>query len=99
MASIEYLISKMPFRLFRTYEDFCPYCRHSEERTTILELCIDMLLYEVRPNVLKPRYKMYYKPLGGNIKCIGNPTGIGFLTLKEALRDLLTYKKDIRGEV
>lgn len=95
MTSIEYLISKMPVNIQRYYDEQCYGCGKISRKMLTFELRIDISQYEVSPNVVKPRYKMYYR---AGDKVIGCSTGLGFLTLKEALQDLLTYKKDIRGE-
>lgn len=95
MASIKYLISKMPLYIRKKYSHSCIECGHKLTTEISLKLQINMIDYMISDNNFERRYKMYYGGLG---KFIGNPDGAGFLTLKEALRDLLTYKKDIRGE-
>lgn len=94
MTSIEYLISKIPVTIQRYYDEQCYCCGHISRKMLTFSLHIEVLQYECRPNIVKPRYKMYYR---AGDKVIGDKTGLGFSTIKEALEDLLTYKKDIRG--
>lgn len=96
MASIEYLISKMPYSLTKIYEEQCFCCGSSHKVTKTLTLKIDTVFYTTDKNKYV-RYRMYYSDSAGKYS-IGVNVGLGYPTLKQALKSLLTYKNEIRGK-
>lgn len=96
MTTIEYLISKLPMTIQRYENETCYCCRKTYSKRRDYEFHIEVLQHEIRPNVIKPHYKMFYKC--GN-KIIGHSAGIGFLTQKKALKNLLEYKNEIRNRI
>lgn len=93
MASIEYLISKMPYSITKTYKERCV-CGAVHEVTQRLTLTIDTVFYTTNKNKYV-RYRIYYS--AGKYS-IGENAGIGYSTLKQALKNLLKYKNEIRGK-
>ncbi len=87
MASFEYLISKMPYSVTKTYKERCV-CGAIHEVTQRLTLHIDVLFHS--GNV---RYRIFYE---AGKYVIGENTGFGYKTLKQALKILLRYKNEIR---
>lgn len=92
MASIEYLISKMPYSINKTYQERCV-CGAVHKVTQRLTLTIDTSLYTTDKNKYI-KYKIYY--CAGKYS-IGERAGLGYNTLKQALKSLLRYKNEIRG--
>mgnify|MGYP003294311906 CR=1 FL=1 len=97
MTTIEYLLNKIPCYFVKTQEKPCPYCnKHTVKQQIRYELQIDIL-----PHEEEYRYRIYYKSndygsFRGS-KHIGENCGIGYGTMKKALKSLLRYKNQIRG--
>lgn len=100
MTTIEYLLNKMPYRLAYNKKIKCRECRQEHWAYTQYRLKIDISRYTTQHKT-QLRYKMYYEPYEyGNprhLDIIGEACGLGYPTLKEALRALLQYKNEIRG--
>ena len=92
MSIFEYLISKMPYSINKTYQERC-LCGAIHEVTQRLTLTIDTSLYTTDKKAYV-KYKIYYR--AGKYS-IGENTGLGYNTLKQALKSLLKYKNEIRG--
>lgn len=91
MTSFEYLINKIPYSITKTYKERC-ICGAIHEVTQRLTLTIDTVFYTTDKNKYV-RYRIYYS--AGKYS-IGKDVGFGYDTLKQALKSLLAYKKEIR---
>lgn len=100
MTTIEYLLNKFPVTLQKKYKEKCNCQRHDIEKLYNFELIIEVTGGTDIKGKWTTRYCMYFR--GGvsgycRDKIIGPVGGIGFLTQKEALKELLRYKKEIRN--
>lgn len=94
--TIEELLNSIPFRICKKIKKvYCYSCNREYEKLVEYDLKIKILQHEVRPNVIKKRFKMFYQTssmsFGDARKYIGKSTGIGYLTLKEAFEELKGY--------
>lgn len=98
MTSFEYLLNKFPVHFQQKHEEKCR-CGHGTICTIYTyNLIIDVTGGTDYKGKWHTRYRMYFKGTNGyNHKQIGPIGGIGFLTLKEALKELMKYKTEIRG--
>ena len=99
LDKIEKLIDEIPYSLERLVELNCPCCNAPYETNARYELKIDVSQYTTDIGAQK-RYKMYYEcpkvSYGNRQRYIGDPTGLGYLTLTEALNDLKGYLNNDR---
>ena len=89
---IEELLNELPLTVTKFIEIDCPYCHNKHNARIEYNFKIELLQIDN-----KKRYKMYYETnqlfSGTNEKYIGEATGIGYLTLKEAFENLKEYLK------
>ena len=91
-------LNELPYRITRTIERKCPQCGNGIFKTQIqYELILDMFPFEHKPNEVKFRYLLYYRAVNTNLyvpqenEIVGERTGIGHKTIKEAVDDIKTY--------
>ena len=93
--NIEDWLNSIPLRICKTIRKYCYTCNQESEKRVEYNLKIDISQHEVRPNVIKKYFKMFYETSsigpGDERKYIGKSTGLGFLTLKEAFEELKGY--------
>ena len=95
MTTIEYLLNKIPYKITKEETTYCYSCKreHTEQKEYRLKMDI-VRMYNIN-NKHQTCYRLYYS---SGLSNIGNAGGMGFKTLKEALKDLMRYKNKIRGE-
>ncbi len=90
MTAIEEMLETIPTNIVKTLDVQCFSCGSTHKKQIRYELKIEVFNYET-----KKRYKMYYETKsfgnGDNLRCIGNPSGLGFSTLKAAFEELKGY--------
>lgn len=95
MNSIEKLLETIPVTITKEIEITCFSCGTKYKRKCRYELQIKLSKHEARMGVMKRRYHIFYEcgafGYGDSDRYIGNPCGLGFLTLEEAIKDLKGY--------
>ena len=97
MNDVENLLDELPYRITKKLQGRCTTCGNEFESRTAYELQIDIFLHETSRNVIKKRYRIYYRSpdyyMFGKDKIIECNTGLGYKTIKEAVENLKTYLK------
>lgn len=93
MSDFEKQLNKLPCQILKVIQEPCPFgCGGMHKRQIKYVLKID-----VSQKDEEKRYKIYYYSSdifsGRNDKYIGDPCGLGFKTLNDALNDLIFYLK------
>ena len=93
-------LNELPYRITRTIERKCPYCGKNFHKLSIqYELTFEMFPFEHSPNMVKLRYKLFYKANNTGLyfperdMIIGENAGLGHKTIKEAVEALKEYLK------
>lgn len=96
--TIEELLNTIPLKITKNIEDTCYSCGCKHQKRCQYNFKIELIQHEIRPNVVKKRFKMYYETSsfsnGDSRKFIGHSTGLGFLTMREAFDELKGYLND-----
>lgn len=91
-------LNSLPVNIQRKEKETCYSCGNEHLKTINYELKIDVIGHDCCGN-FQHRYKIYYKYANGiNSKYIGEPCGIGKLSLSESIDDLLTYLKEFNND-